>query len=161
MIELKPASIGDIQRLWALRTRAVQQSCASHYSPEQIEAWSASPAPESYVRLMATGCGLIAEQDGQSVGYGVLDRQSGEVIAMFVEPSHSGQGIGKLLMAGLEAIAREEHYTRLYLFSSLNATDFYRAMGFIAVRTEAYQHPGGIALRSVYMERVLAVASVH
>lgn len=160
MIELKPASIGDIPKLWALRTRAVKLTCASHYSAEQIEVWSASPAPESYLRLVVTQGALIAEDEGQLLGYGILDRQTGEVIAVFVEPGQDGKGVGRLLMQGLEAIAAEEHYTRLYLFSSLNAADFYRAMGFVAIRDEAYAHPSGIALRSLYMEKAL-VRELH
>lgn len=160
MIELKPASIGDIPKLWALRTRAVKLTCASHYSAEQIEIWSASPAPESYLRLVVTQGALIAEDEGQLLGYGILDRQTGEVIAVFVEPGQDGKGVGRLLMQGLEAIAAEEHYTRLYLFSSLNAADFYRAMGFVAIRDEAYAHPSGIALRSLYMEKTL-VRELH
>jgi GNAT superfamily N-acetyltransferase len=161
MIELKPGNISDIPLLWSLRTRAVRQLCATHYSPEQIEIWSESPPPESYLRLLATRCALIAEEDGQWLGYGILDRQSGEVIAVFVEPAAAGRGVGKRLMEGLEAMAVEERFARLYLYASLNAADFYRAMGFVAIRDEAYEHPSGIALRSLYMEREMPAASVH
>jgi len=161
MIELRAGDIPEIPLLWSLRTRAVRQLCASHYSPEQIGIWIESPPPESYLRLFATRCALVAEEDGQRLGYGILDRQSGELIALFVEPSQAGKGIGKRLMEGLEAMAVEEHFSRLYLYSSLNAADFYRAMGFVAVRDEAYRHPSGITLRSLYMERAMPADSVH
>ncbi|SER31488.1 Predicted N-acetyltransferase YhbS [Pseudomonas sp. NFACC02] len=161
MIELRMGNIPEIPFLWSLRTRAVRQLCASHYSPEQIEVWSESPPPESYLRLFATHCALVAEENGQPLGYGILDRQTGELIALFVEPAQAGRGVGKRLMEGLEAMAAEEHFPRLYLYSSLNAADFYRAMGFVAVRDEAYEHPGGITLRSLYMERTMPGDSVH
>ncbi|WP_285425178.1 GNAT family N-acetyltransferase [Pseudomonas sp. efr-133-TYG-103a] len=161
MIELKKGSIADIPLLWSLRTRAVRRVCASHYSPEQIDVWSASPPPESYLRLLATGCAVIAEEDGQWLGYGILDRQTGEVVALFVEPGLIGKGIGRRLMHALEAIAAEERFTRLHLYASLNAADFYRAMGFVAIRDEPYEHPSGITLRSLYMERALPAHSVH
>lgn len=161
MIELKPAAISDIPSLWSLRTRAVRTLCASHYSPEQIDIWGESPPPESYLRLFATRCALIAQEDGQLLGFGILDRQSGEVIALFVEPAQAGKGIGKRLMAGLEAMAAEERFSRLYLYASLNAADFYRAMAFVALREEAYEHPSGMTLRSLYMERVLPADSLH
>lgn len=161
MIELRKGNIPEIPLLWSLRTRAVRQLCASHYSPEQIEVWSESPPPESYLRLFATHCALVAEESGQPLGYGILDRQTGELIALFVEPAQAGRGIGKRLMEGLEAMAADEHFPRLYLYSSLNAADFYRAMGFVAVRDEAYEHPSGITLRSLYMERTMPGDSVH
>jgi GNAT superfamily N-acetyltransferase len=148
MIELKKGSIADIPLLWSLRTRAVRRVCASHYSPEQIDVWSASPPPESYLRLLATGCAVIAEEGG-------------EVVALFVEPGLIGKGIGRRLMHALEAIAAEERFTRLHLYASLNAADFYRAMGFVAIRDEPYEHPSGITLRSLYMERALPAHSVH
>jgi GNAT superfamily N-acetyltransferase len=161
MIKLTPASTSDIALLWSLRTRAVQQICNSHYSPEQIQVWSEAPPPQSYLRLLATRCALVAEEDGQWQGYGILDRQTGEVVALFVEPAQVGKGVGKRLMKGLEAIAAEERFTRLYLYCSLNAADFYRAMGFVAIRDEAYEHPSGISLRCLYMERALLADSVH
>ena len=97
----------------------------------------------------------MEKEGGQLMGYGSLDGRSGEVRAVFVEHAQSGRGVGKRLMEGLEAIAAEEHFTRLYLYASLNAADFYRAMGFVAIRDEAYQHPNGITSRSLYMERVI------
>ncbi|WP_268797387.1 GNAT family N-acetyltransferase [Pseudomonas huanghezhanensis] len=156
MIEYKPAVIADIPRLWALRTRAVRLTCATHYSSEQIDVWSESAVPQSYTQLVVAQCAVLAEEDDQLLGYAILDRQNGEVVAIFVEPHQHGRGIGKQLMRRLEAMAVIEHFTRLHLFSSLNAADFYRAMGFIALREEAYGHPSGISLRSLYMEKTLA-----
>ena len=155
MIELKPAFIDDIPRLWALRTRAVRVSCASHYSPVQIDIWSASTAPESYLRLIASQGALIAEEGGQLLGYAILDLQTGEVDAIFVDPDHAGKGIGKQLLQGLEALALRHAFRRLHLFASLNAVAFYQTGGFIAIRDEEYVHPSGISLRSLYMEKVL------
>lgn len=160
MIELKPAFIDDIPRLWALRTRAVRVSCASHYSSAQIDIWSATTAPETYLRLIASQAALIAEENGQLRGYAILDLQTGEVDAIFVDPDHGGKGIGKQLLLGIEALALQHAFRRLYLFASLNAVAFYQAGGFIAIRDEEYVHPSGIILCSLYMEKVLPESAV-
>lgn len=160
MIELKPAFIDDIPRLWALRTRAVRVSCASHYSLAQIDIWSATTAPETYLRLIASQGALIAEEGGQLRGYAILDLQTGEVDAIFVDPDHGGKGIGKQLLLGIEALALQHAFRRLYLFASLNAVAFYQAAGFISIRDEEYVHPSGIILCSLYMEKVLPESAV-
>ena len=157
-ITLRPALPLDIEALWALRTVAVRVSCAMHYAPEQITAWTASPVPNSYAAMLAAGGGIVALQGDIIAGYAMLDADKQEVDALFVDPARAGLGIGKRLLAALEQLARGRGIARLHLSASLNAVPFYRAAGFVALREEAYTHPSGISLASVAMEKVLAAA---
>ena len=155
MIELRPALPLDIDALWALRTVAVRISCATHYSAEQVAVWSASPAPAGYAGMLAAGGGIVAMREGVIAGYAMLDLDKHEVDAVFVDPAQNGLGIGKRLLAALEALAREHRISRLHLSASLNAVPFYQAAGFVALREEAYAHPSGLMLASMAMEKVL------
>jgi putative acetyltransferase len=156
MIHLRPALPSDIAALWALRTVAVRVSCATHYAPEQIAVWTASPVPDSYAAMLTAGGGIVAMQGEVIAGYAMLDVDKREVDAVFVDPARAGLGIGKRLLAALEQLARERDIARLHLSASLNAVPFYRAAGFISLREEAYAHPSGISLASVTMEKELA-----
>jgi len=158
MIALRPALVSDIDTLWALRTVAVRLGCATHYAPEQITVWTASPMPAAYTTMLAKGGGIMAMLDEVIVGYAMLDLHKHEVDAIFVDPARAGLGIGKRLLAALELLARKRGITRLHLSASLNAMPFYRAASFIALREEAYAHPSGINLASVVMEKVLQPA---
>lgn len=151
----RPATQADLADLWALRTRAVRASCASHYPPEVIDTWCASPAPESLPGLVAAGGALVAQEAGRMLGYAILDLDSGEVDAVFVEPSEQGRGIALQLLVALEAMALARGLTRLFLSASLNAVPFYQRAGFVPLREELYPHRSGIALRSVFMEKLL------
>lgn len=155
MIALKRAAAADIPALWALRTAAVRQSCASHYSAHQIALWSAAPPPPGYQALAAGGGAVLAEREGALLGYAMLNRGQAEVDAVFVDPACAGQGVGKMLLGALERMAAAHGLRRLGLFASLNAVAFYRAAGFVAVRDERYAHPSGIELDCVYMEKDL------
>ena len=155
MIELRPANCKDLALLWSLRTRAVAQACASHYSAAVLAAWLAAPAPDSLRRHMADGGGTVALENGRLLGYAVLDTASGEVDAVFVEPAQQGRGVGAMLMRTLEAAALAAGHKRLFLSASLNAVAFYERVGFVAVREELYPHRSGIAIPSVYMEKQL------
>lgn len=111
-------------------------------------------------RHIAQGGGLVAvERDaslGAPVGYGVLDPLAGEVDAVFVDPQQHGRGIGRMLLAALEAAAHAAGHRRLHLSASLNAVPFYERAGFVALRHELYPHRSGIGIPSVYMEKPLA-----
>ncbi|PIF12629.1 GNAT family N-acetyltransferase [Janthinobacterium sp. 13] len=157
-ITLRPALDSDIDALWALRTVAVRVSCAMHYAPEQITAWTATPVPRAYAAMLAAGGGVVAMQGEAIAGYAMLDADKQEVEAVFVDPARAGLGIGKRLLAALEQLARGHGIACLHLSASLNAVPFYRAAGFISLREEAYAHPSGISLASMAMEKALAAA---
>ncbi|MEN3278639.1 MAG: putative acetyltransferase [Massilia sp.] len=134
MIALRQATPDDIPLLWALRTRAVAHSCAGHYAPDV----------------------LAAAVDGSAIlGYAVLALLTDEVDAAFVDPAQHGRGIGRVLLAALEADARAAGIGRLFLSASLNAVPFYERAGFAAVREELHPHRSGIGIPSVFMEKVL------
>lgn len=155
MLTLRPATIDDIAPLWDLRTRAIAHGCAAHYTPEVLAVWLASPAPASMRRHIEHGAGLVALDDGRTVGYAVLDPLTGEVEAAFVDPLEQGRGIGRVLLDAIEAHARAGGIERLFLSASLNALPFYQRAGFIALREELYPHHSGIGIPSILMEKVL------
>ena len=61
---------------------------------------------------------FIARDDGEAVGCGALKRHAGgvgEIKRMYTRPSHRGRKIGAAIVAGIEALARQEEFTRLVL----------------------------------------------
>ena len=144
--------------MWTLRTRAVRLSCASHYPPDVLDAWCASPPPERLPGLVEAGGALVAEEDGKMLGYAILDLDSGEVDAVFVDPGQQGRGIAMGLLAALEAMAVARGVRGLYLSASLNAVPFYECAGFVSVREETYPHRSGLGLRSMFMAKMLPCA---
>lgn len=156
MTTLRPALLSDIAALWALRTRAVRISCASHYTQPQIDAWADSPPPAAYPALLRAGGGVVAMAGEHIAGYAMLDADNWQVDAVFVDPGYAGMGLGKRLLAALEGLARERGMARLQLSASLNAVAFYQSAGFVPLRQEAHAHRSGVQLDSVVMEKRLA-----
>lgn len=155
----RPALTADIPVLWELRTRAVRASCASHYAPEIIAAWCAAAPPDKMAGLLAAGGGLLEEEDGRVLGFAILDLETGELDAAFVDPAQQGRGVARRLLAALDALACERGIGRLFLSASLNAVPFYEAAGYVALRREAYAHRSGLQLESVFMEKRLPCAT--
>lgn len=154
MLTLRPALPADSAALWELRTRAVRISCASHYTREQIAAWSATPEPPTYAAMLSQAS-VVASDGASLAGYGMLNLDKQEVEAVFVDPACAGMGIGRRLMAALETIARERGIKRLQLSAALNAMAFYQSVGYEAVRKEVYAHRSGLRLDSVVMAKRL------
>lgn len=152
----RPTTEADLPALWSLRTRAVRAGCASHYPPEVIATWCAAAPPASMPLLLRAGGGVVAQDDDRLLGYAVLDADTGEVDAVFVDPAMHGRGIGQALLEALEAMAREQGLDRLFLSASLNAVPFYERAGFTALRERMVAHRSGIAIRAVLMQKRLA-----
>jgi len=153
-MQFRTGTADDVAMLWALRTRCVRETCSSHYPPDVIAPWSASPPPAQYACLLAQGGCVVAEDSqGGLLGFGVFDAEGNEVDALFVDPDRGGQGIGQALMQRLLALA--DPARDVVLSASLNAVPFYQRQGFIAGNEEAYPHPSGVALASVRMHRKL------
>jgi len=151
----RPATQADLSTLWELRTRAVRAGCSAHYPAAVIDIWCAAPAPASLPLLVQAGGAVVAEEEGHIVGYAVLNLDTGEINAAFVEPRRQGRGIALQLLLQLEAMARERGLARLFLSASLNAVPFYERAGYLSVREELYRHRCGIDLASVFMEKRL------
>lgn len=154
----RQAEPADLHALWELRTRAIRATCAAHYPDATIDAWCAAAPPDKLPALLEAGGALVEEEDGQLLGYAILDLRTGELDAAFVDPAHQGRGIARRLLAALDAMALERGLRRLFLSSSLNAAPFYERAGYVALRREVYPHRSGIGLESVYMEKWLPCA---
>jgi len=79
---------------------------------------------------------FVARQNGQAIAMGSLRRhpgQVGEIKRMYTMPEYQGQGIGKRILAEIEALSRREGLTSLALETSNNfeaALQLYRRAGF-------------------------------
>lgn len=155
MPKQRRAGPADLPALWELRTRAIRATCAAHYPSDIIEAWCAAPPPAKLRPLLEAGGALVEEEDGRVAGYAILNLETGELDAAFVDPAYQGRGIARRLLAALDAMAMEHGLRRLFLSSSLNAVPVYERAGYVVLRREIYPHRSGLQLESVYMEKEL------
>ncbi|MDT4930777.1 MAG: amino-acid N-acetyltransferase [Pseudonocardiales bacterium] len=94
---------------------------------------------------------LVAELDGQVVGCGalhVLWADIGEVRTLAVHPQHAERGIGRQVLDGLIATARELGLSRLFALTF--HTGFFRRAGFVPIEGAPVDHDTYDALRRSY-----------
>jgi N-acetylglutamate synthase-like GNAT family acetyltransferase len=105
-------------------------------------------SPDAVLALMAKRTVFVATIGNRVVGTASLD---GSVVrTVFVAPDIQTRGVGKLLMAEVEHIARERDIPTLTVPSSVTAEAFYARLGFKAVRDSYHGDE-----RTIIMERAL------
>ena len=154
-LAIRGVELADAAALWDLRTRAIRELCAGHYPEAVLEPWARTPMPSRFGEVLVLQRAVVVEEGAQAIAFGFLDRDDGEVAAVYVRPDVARRGVGRALLARLEADAVASGLAQLRLASSLNAVGFYRAAGYGDERPDTFRHPGGFDLPCVRMSKQL------
>lgn len=127
-IVIRPARAHERRALEELQLRA-----STHW-PTYREHLAAHPdAVEIPAAQIDNGLVRVAEQAGEVAGFAVLLRPVAgacELDGLFVEPSHMGAGVGRLLVADAARIAGAQGAERIDVIANPDAVGFYERLGF-------------------------------
>lgn len=151
---IRKAHAGDAASAWEIRNAAILSQCQAHYPAELLEVWTSGEMTEQFVRFVVEHFYVATVRD-EVVGSGAVDLGSGKLDGLFVRPDMMGRGVGRQIVAHLEAAARAAGLTRLTLDATLNAAGFYRRCGFVGETVGAYHSPRGITLQCIPMVKRL------
>jgi GNAT superfamily N-acetyltransferase len=104
-VEVADAASDEAQRLVAAYVEEIATTFPTGFDPDASV--SADPTELSPPRGRFL---VVRVDDGVAVACGgvkLLDRRTAEVKRMWVHPAHRGRGLGRMLLAALEAAARE------------------------------------------------------
>jgi putative acetyltransferase len=153
---IREALPADALAICRVHQEAVRGLCNQHYTRDEIEAWIGRRVPEDYARDIAELEVLVATNDSDGVmGFAVLDVAEHEVMAVYVHPTAAHDGLGRVLLTRLEAIAVEHGLTELHLDGSLNAFEFYARSGYAPIEARIHRLGSGTELRCVFMTKTL------
>jgi putative acetyltransferase len=129
-ISIHRAANEDAADISALALRAIRITNAHDYTPAEIEATCNHFTIAKVLEKMLVRDVFVAIRDGRILG--TISLGGGKLHSLFVDPVVQGQGIGRTLVAHLEAHARQQGLTRLWLSSSITAGPFYAKLGYHA-----------------------------
>jgi GrpB-like predicted nucleotidyltransferase (UPF0157 family)/predicted N-acetyltransferase YhbS len=154
-ISIRRARRDDDAAIAAVHVQSVRRWCHLHYTEDEREGWVGAIESGSHVSHIDTLDVFVAEDDDRHdiVGFGILDRRSSEVRAVFAGDAR--RGVGGALLRCLEAEAVAKGCTSLALRSSLNAVEFYWKAGYVPGPDEFHQTSSGVRLRCVRMTKRL------
>lgn len=150
MTLVRPARSDDADAVADVQSAATRTFGPAHYTDEQLSHWARARDPAHYD--FDDGVHLVAERDGEAVGWGWVVPECCEVRAVYVHPDHAREGVGSRLLDRLEARARDDGCSALSLWSSLPARRFYAANGYDNVRRVELS-AGDVSLPAVVMRK--------
>src|SRR5262249_31014274 len=120
----------DVLAVGALFRDTVRRINSRDYSPEQVRAWAPDDISEqSWADKLAGRFSLVAEIRGEIVGFGDLEGD-GHLDHLYVHADHQACGVGRALLAALEAEAGQCGISRMFTEASITARPFFERHGY-------------------------------
>jgi putative acetyltransferase len=155
---IRPLRRADLDIIGALQEASILALGASTYSRAQLDAWARFGWHYRRRLLEDDGAFFVAERPDRLVGVGGWspDGQARELAwlrYLFVHPDSARQGIGRQLVEQVEASARGRGKAGFRVWSSLNATGFYTALGYRRIRQGRWPVTGAIEIDYVLLAK--------
>ncbi len=154
IVYIRKATPEDAAVSFAIRREAIRAQCQDHYPADDLAVWTSGDMSATFAARVAETF-HVAVADGHVVGTGMIDLATGRIDAVFVLPKYMRQGIGRALMNHLEGLAVSAGLAALQLDATLNATSFYRSLGFEGDERTVYHSSLGVSLVCVPMVKLL------
>jgi ribosomal protein S18 acetylase RimI-like enzyme len=137
-MEVRPATPSDIDGIQRVAHRSWDETYADILDAEVIDETVGEWYAEESLREACDKPGvtlLVAVDDEEVVGFchGVLHEDEGDVLRLYVDPDHWGDGIGKRLLDRVRSDLEDFNMRRMRAMTLADNTignDFYREYGF-------------------------------
>ena len=144
-IEIRTATDADVVSLSGLIQRTILVSNSKDYDQASIDLLCAIFEPEQVARRIANELILLCFEGVDLIGTAGL--RGDYLRSVFIEPTHQGQGLGKVLVANIEEIARQNAISEIMVHSSVTARQFYEALGYEFVEFQSYPEGPFVLMR--------------
>jgi putative acetyltransferase len=134
---------------------AVREGAAGFYNAEQRRAWASRiPSGPDWASRLAAQQTVVARNAGVPIGFMTL-ANDGYIDLAFVDPAYQRRGVGSLLYAQIEALARKAQMERLYAEASYLVRGLFEQKGWTVLHEQQIER-GDVRLTNFVMEKRLA-----
>lgn len=159
-VTLRAARRDDLDAILRMQRAAIAAVRTNLYPHAVLRAWAAQPT-HHIERLVEAGRYFVAvgtHGPAASAGWEPADGADTAVVrGVFVAPDRAGGGLGRRMIAHVEAAIAAAGRSRVMVPAALNAVGFYRRLGYVAGPRRAFD-AGGVALEYCEMRKRLAPA---
>jgi putative acetyltransferase len=130
---IRRATPRDARALARLIRRNADALLAPRYTARQLAAWKRYNTPANIRRRLAERATFCAYRGKRLCG--TIGLEGTELVGLYVSPRFCGRGVGRSLLAHLEAFASSRGIAVMNLTSTPDAVAFYKANGWRIRRT--------------------------
>jgi len=132
-VDLRVAVAGDEQAVCDLLRRSIAEGCAADHRahPGVLDNWLSNKTPANVRNWIGTASNymVVATRGDALLGVALLN-QAGKLALCYVDPAVLRQGIGRAMLAAVEAQARTWNISKLHLHSPASAAGFFARLGY-------------------------------
>ena len=144
-IEIRKATDADVVPLSGLIRHTIRVSNSKDYDQQSIDMLCSIFEPEQVAKRIENEHILLCFSGVNLIGTAGLRRDY--LRSLFIEPTYQRQGLGKVLVANIEEIARQNAIPEILVESSVTARQFYEALGYEFVEFQPYPEGSFILMR--------------
>jgi len=134
VVKIRPAGDRDIEAIHVVHMLAVkglqETDPRADEQREGVDEWVAERRPSDIAEEMRNEHFVVMADDAEILGFGALHIPKSVITSVFVNPRHQRLGIGRALLAELEATAREAELKVVQLQATGTAIEFYLKTGY-------------------------------
>jgi len=156
VMQIRRFKPGEEVQLWHLFHDTVRHIDTSHYTIEQLNAWSPDQIDLGKWRAQFRNISpFVVEHEKQLIGYADF-QATGYVDHFYVHHLWQRRRVGTLLMQIILEVAKQDAIDNLFADVSITAKPFFESWGF-QVEKEQYMHMDREVLKSYRMAKALKV----
>ena len=144
-IEIRKATDADVVPLSGLIRHTIRVSNSKDYDQQSIDMLCSIFEPEQVAKRIENEHILLCFSGVNLIGTAGLRRDY--LRSLFIEPTYQRQGLGKVLVANIEEIARQNAIPEILVESSVTARQFYETLGYEFVEFQQYPEGSFILMR--------------
>ncbi|HEY9079179.1 GNAT family N-acetyltransferase [Magnetovibrio sp.] len=158
-IDIRPYTEKDLPELRALHAMSFKALAAGSHSAEQIFAHIRFMNTDDYAADVARSNVLCARDERgdlcATAGWLRMDGapDTARIRKVFVHPELSGQGLGRRMVIANEISARSHGTEDYFVRANINATGFYKRLGYREIKPGVMTVSGGINLPVMFMHK--------
>jgi GNAT superfamily N-acetyltransferase len=160
-LQIQQADLADAEALVRIHFRSVHSISREFYPADRLASWS-PPPDEARFEWMRNAVRakdrqlLVAKVSEALCGFAIATPASGTIHALYVDPSHARQGVGRSLLHATERELLSAGADEATLCASHNAREFYATAGYRFIAPATQQLSDGTELECSQMSKALA-----
>ena len=133
-MQIRPTVPDDYPFLAEIQRSSIDALLRPLYERDAIEDWLMRITPDKFARAVRQNeVILIAEENGQRLGFVSYSVQGGLLAMWYVCSQHTGRGVGRTLLKAAERALREAGCSQVSTEASIYAMPAFQALGLTAI----------------------------